>query len=47
MAAKKNVRSKSRKVSRAKATKKASVRSGRKAPGLITPTGTKRLIEIY
>ena len=44
MAPKKNTRSKTRKITRAKATKKASVRSGRKAPGLLTPP---RLTEIY
>jgi hypothetical protein len=37
MAAKKNVRSKTRKITRAKATKKTSVRSGRKAPGKLVP----------
>jgi len=36
MAPKKTTRSKTRKITRAKATKKTSVRSGRKAPGLIT-----------
>lgn len=36
--------SKSRKVTRAKASKKTSVRSSRKAPGLIAP---QRLREIY
>ena len=43
MAAKKST-SKTRKVSRAKATKKASARSARKAPGLLTPP---RLKEIF
>ena len=45
MAANKNTRS--RKVQRAKATRKASVRSTRKAPGLLVPEGSKRLYEIY
>jgi hypothetical protein len=40
MAAKKNIRSKTRKVTRAKATKKTSVRSGRKAPGHLAPVVT-------
>jgi hypothetical protein len=46
MAAKKSS-SKTRKVTRAKATKKASVRSGRKAPGLLVPQTGKKLYEIY
>ena len=36
MAAKKNSRAKTRKITRAKAAKKTSVRSGRKAPGRLT-----------
>jgi hypothetical protein len=45
MAPNKNTRS--RKVTRAKASRKASVRASRKAPGLIVPEGTKRVYEIY
>ena len=45
MASQKNTRS--RKVTRAKASRKASVRSARKAPGLLVPAGTKRVFEIY
>ena len=43
MAAKKST-SKTRKVTRAKASKKSSVRSSRKAPGLLAPP---RLKEIF
>lgn len=43
MAAKKGT-SKTRKITRAKASKKTSVRSARKAPGLLTP---QRLKEIF
>lgn len=39
--------SRTRKVSRAKANRKASIRTNRKAPGLIFPPGAKRLVEIY
>ena len=48
MAAKKSIRSKTRKITRAKATKKTSVRSGRKAPGkLVQLPGPPSAIDIY